>query len=66
MRGQSGRIVIEIDPERKQAIYEALSREGLTLKDWFLGQADNFLKNRHQLPIDFVGANEEAGDGVES
>ena len=54
MRGQSGRIVIEIDPDQKQAIYEALSSEGLTLKSWFLNQADVFLKTRHQLPIDFT------------
>jgi len=53
MIGQSGRIVIEIDPGIKQALYEALSAEGLTLKDWFLGQADEFLRNRQQLPIDF-------------
>ena len=59
-------IVIEIDPEQKQAIYEALSSEGLTLKDWFLGQANDFLRNRHQLRIDFLGASEDAGDGVKS
>lgn len=47
-RGKSGRIVLEVDPEEKRELYEALEEEGVTLKDWFLGQARHFLQTRNQ------------------
>ena len=50
-RGESGRIVVEIDPEQKEALYSALRRRGLTLKDWFLMQAASYLQEEHQLPL---------------
>lgn len=37
--GKSHRIVIEIDPDMKVDIYAALKSRGLTLKEWFIGQA---------------------------
>lgn len=45
-RGNSGRIVLEVDPAEKRAIYEALAKDGLTLKDWFLYQARRYM-HRH-------------------
>ena len=50
-RGESGRIVLEIDPSQKDDLYTALRRNGLTLKDWFLQQADQFLRDQEQLPL---------------
>jgi hypothetical protein len=50
-KGNSGRIVIEIDPDFKHELYEALEVEGMTLKKWFLNNADEFLKNRSQLSL---------------
>lgn len=50
-RGSSGRIIIEIDPVFKQELYEALQKENLTLKEWFLNNADKYLKNRGQLDL---------------
>ena len=50
-KGNSGRLVIEIDPELKSELYEALQQEGLTMKDWFLQNTDEFLKNRSQLSL---------------
>ena len=50
-RGDSGRIVLEIDPSQKDELYTALTRDGLTLKDWFLRQADQYLSNRDQFPL---------------
>jgi len=50
-RGSSGRIIIEIDPAFKQELYEALQKENLTLKEWFLNNADKYLKNRGQLDL---------------
>jgi DNA (cytosine-5)-methyltransferase 1 len=41
-RSTSGRIVIDINPEKKTRLYEALDLEGITLKDWFARTADSF------------------------
>ncbi len=51
--GESGRIVIEIDPELKQELYGALSEEGLNLKQWFLNNANQYLAQQIQpnLPL---------------
>ena len=50
-KGSSGRLVIEIDPELKHELYDALEKEGLTLKDWFLRNTDEFLRDRSQLSL---------------
>jgi hypothetical protein len=47
-RGESGRIVLEIDPAEKQELYDALTRDGMTLKDWFLRRAGEYLRKRGQ------------------
>jgi hypothetical protein len=47
-RGESGRIVLEIDPTEKQELYSALTRDGMTLKDWFLRRATEYLRERDQ------------------
>ena len=41
--GSSGRIVIEIDPQIKRNLYSALTKNGMTLKGWFLDCADKYL-----------------------
>lgn len=48
MRGDSGRIVIEIDPDKKQKLYEVLDAEGMTLKKWFVRRVDAYLEDRLQ------------------
>lgn len=48
-RGESGRIVLEIDPSQKEDLYSALAKDGLTLKDWFLRQATQYLCDKDQL-----------------
>lgn len=50
-RGESGRIVLEIDPSQKDDLYSALTKDGLTLKDWFLRQAAQYLRDRDQVPL---------------
>ncbi len=50
-RGESGRIVLEIDPSEKDNLYTALTKDGLTLKDWFLRQAEQYLRDRDQIPL---------------
>lgn len=52
--GNSGRVVIEIDPELKQELYAVLGAEGLSLKSWFLARVEDHLKYRQQLSLDLV------------
>lgn len=47
-RGNSGRIVIEINPKVKDQLYVALIKNKLTLKDWFLLQCNNYLSDVYQ------------------
>ncbi|RLA45221.1 MAG: hypothetical protein DRR42_19605 [Gammaproteobacteria bacterium] len=49
--GNSGRIVIEIEPDLKQELHAALKQEGLNLKAWFLENANEFLADRGQLKL---------------
>jgi len=42
-RGDSGRVVIELDPEIKANLHDALSQSGMTMKSWFLREAERFL-----------------------
>ncbi|WP_309401044.1 hypothetical protein [Cerasicoccus maritimus] len=55
-RGESGRIVLEVNPEEKRDLYDALGQDGLTLKDWFLGQARRYLRDRNQRELFFEAA----------
>lgn len=43
-RGQSGRLVLEIDPKFKRLLHGKLAAEGRTMKDWFLEQAERYLR----------------------
>lgn len=60
--GNSGRIVIEIDPGVKRRLYAALTRDGMSLKEWFLKSAQTYLASANQLPLslstDEASANE--------
>ena len=47
-RGESGRVVIEIDPLMKRELYSALSLSGKTLKDWFIERASEFCSSTSQ------------------
>lgn len=47
-RGESGRIVIEVNPEQKRRLYAALALSGSTLKDWFLKNASDFCEDSNQ------------------
>lgn len=56
-RGESGRVVIEVDPKFKEALYAELDRRGLTLRAWFIAEAEQALGQRRELPI--LAAEEE-------
>lgn len=47
-RGDSGRIVIEVDPHLKGELYVELARRGLTLKAWFVSEAERFVESGRQ------------------
>jgi hypothetical protein len=47
-RGDSGRIVLEIDPSEKEELYAAVTKDGMTLKDWFRRKASEYLLERTQ------------------
>jgi hypothetical protein len=63
--GPSNRIVLEVDPELKQALYSALHQKGLSLKDWFVQNAEQFLADK-QRQLDFFSENQsvEVREGV--
>lgn len=50
-RGSSGRIVINIDPILKQALYVKLAQTNSSLKSWFIDKAEQasqeFTKTEH-------------------
>ena len=47
-RGPSGRIVIEFDPLLKRDLHSALAADGLSLKDWFILRARQYMAERNQ------------------
>ena len=65
--GNSGRIVIEVEPDAKRLLYSALARDGLTLKEWFLRSANNYLAEGGQLPLSFLQSKPEVNseDGID-
>lgn len=52
-RGNSGRIVIEIDPKKKSQLYSVLAKNNTTLKEWFVRQCDQYLEVSIQPPLPF-------------
>jgi hypothetical protein len=45
--GDSGRIVIEIEPDIKKRLYACLALEQMSLKEWFLNRAEQHIKAEH-------------------
>lgn len=41
--GSSGRVVVELDPELKRQLYSALAARGMSLKEWLMLNAKQFL-----------------------
>lgn len=44
--GTSNKILIEVDPQMKQQLYAKLKSQGMTMKDWFVRQAEAELKKK--------------------
>tara|TARA_B100001059_G_C17812857_1_gene573334 strand:+ start:1294 stop:1482 length:189 start_codon:yes stop_codon:yes gene_type:complete len=45
-KGDSGRIVLEVDPNLKKTLYSLLALEQKTLKDWFIEQAEQYIADQ--------------------
>ncbi|HGH5996685.1 TPA: hypothetical protein ACJI8Q_001789 [Morganella morganii] len=50
-KGESGRIVLEVEPELKKALYSILAMEQKTLKDWFVDKAQKYIKENKSFLI---------------
>lgn len=50
-RGESGRIVIEVEPELKRRLYATLAISGSSLKDWFVASASKFCDDALQADL---------------
>jgi len=64
-RGQSGRIVLEVNPELKNELYSAISKKGITLKDWFVDTAEQYINHQvseKQFVFDFMLSSSQDGD----
>lgn len=62
--GASGRIVIELEPEFKRAIYAQLESEGRTLKEWFVAAAQQYVIESGQLSLFDQKASDAVKEGV--
>lgn len=62
-KGESGRVVIEVDPLLKRELYAALALSGSTLKDWFIHNAHIFCSSTRQAQL-FVSTDELRGGSI--
>lgn len=60
--GQSGRVVIELDPVIKRELYSLLAKNGMTLKDWFLLQAASYIETGGQFTLELSHSAEHEKD----
>ncbi|RRJ84377.1 hypothetical protein [Aestuariirhabdus litorea] len=59
--GSSGRIVIEVDTDTKQMLYSLLKKDGMSLKEWFLKNVDEYLGVQEQLQLEMDRLTDEGG-----
>lgn len=55
--GESGRIVLEVEPELKRRLYSTLALEHKSLKEWFISKAEEYIKT--QQKSNFSGSSNE-------
>jgi hypothetical protein len=47
-RSESGRVVIDLDPEFKKELYSALKEDDSNLKAWFVERATDYVEDKRQ------------------
>jgi len=63
-KGDSGRIVIEVDPALKRRLYSELASDGSTLKAWFVDTAICYLDEKEQPRLPVVAQVRKPGNGL--
>jgi len=58
--GESGRIVLEVEPDLKRRLYSMLALENKTLKQWFIAMAEQHI-DAQQQPGLFSATREKQG-----
>ena len=58
-KGDSGRVVLEIDPDLKRKLYAVLALEQKTLKEWFTESSSSYVKERLKAELDSFGSEKE-------
>lgn len=54
-QGKSGRIIIDVDPEFKEEVYQAVHRQGFgSMKEWFIQQAARVCEESRQPSLGLV------------
>jgi hypothetical protein len=61
-RGDSGRIVLEVNPIPKREANSVLDRKGQTLREWLLETANAELLEAARLRLDFADAAQTSED----
>jgi hypothetical protein len=50
-RGQSGRIVLEVDVDLKNALYARLEEDKSTLRTWFIERAQEYIRSPRKKAV---------------
>ena len=61
-KGNSGRLVVEVEPALKRQLYAALALSGSTLKDWFVTSAERYCDATTQSDLFDVNAKAQVND----
>jgi hypothetical protein len=60
MRGKSGRVVIDMDPAFKRSLYARLSEDGISLKEWFVARAIEYVERDSAVQLQLKGVPSKA------
>ena len=55
-RGKSGRMGVEVEPDLKGRLHATLALDGLTVKQWFVESATDYVERRGALASRRKGA----------
>ena len=58
-KSESGRLVVEIDPDLQRKLYAVLALEQKTLKEWFIESSSSYVKERLKAELDILGSEKE-------
>ncbi len=50
-RGPSGKLVVEVETSLKDALHARLAAQKTTMKQWFIEEAEEYLRGQQALPL---------------